>query len=387
MLALCFLSVGSSCERVDITPKPAAESVYVDKSEVAMILGNARLENCHIREVFDAVSASAGNGYDEEYTLRNIFDKPGSGVGEEYLNEAAKAQTKASDYSTPLRDIFIEHFSQQTKSGGSITAEEYLDYLRSSDFQIYWPYSENWDGNSLPVITFAPDNNAATNTGWYMDPDGQLHEVEVSEELAQKRPVWIINNNEDGLFTTLDIYKKNNPEWAEGGSIVIGPKTRTSTSELKTLILKDFTAKRNYDYWWQGASEFWVKIGSVENFRASTEAELKLYDPNITDFVVVVRRKEVGIPLALNTVLVSEWTDQLENCALMIVEDDGGTVNNWNCTAMVKYNSKSYGFEINIPYKSKDDIVWRGQLSRRYIESNQNVNGYFGDVMATFSIM
>ena len=103
MLALCFLPVGNACERVDITPKPAAETVYVDKSEVAMILGNARLENCHIREVFDAVSASTGNGYDEEYTLRNILDKPGSGVGEEYLNEEAKAQTKASDYSTPLR--------------------------------------------------------------------------------------------------------------------------------------------------------------------------------------------------------------------------------------------------------------------------------------------
>ena len=82
MLALCCLPVGSSCERVDITPKPSTETVYVDKSEVAMILGKARLENCHIREVFDAVSASAGNGYHEEYTHRNISDKTGSGVRE-----------------------------------------------------------------------------------------------------------------------------------------------------------------------------------------------------------------------------------------------------------------------------------------------------------------
>ena len=53
---------------------------------------------------------------------------------------------------------------------------------------------------------------------------------------------------------------------------------------------------------------------------------------------------------------------------------------------MVKYNSKSYGFEINIPYKDRDDIVWRGQLSSSFFEGKDEVSGRFGDVVVTFAL-
>ena len=32
--------------------------------------------------------------------------------------------------------------------------------------QIYWPYSENWDGKDLPIITFDPEDGAKTNIGY-----------------------------------------------------------------------------------------------------------------------------------------------------------------------------------------------------------------------------
>ena len=128
-------------------------------------------------------------------------------------------------------------------------------------------------------------------------------------------------------------------------------------------------------------------MGSVENFTASTEAELKLYNPSVTDFMIVVKRKNVGVPQPFNAVLVSEWTDQLASCAFMIVEDDGGTRTSWKCTALVRIESKSYGFELEIPINSRDDIVWRGQLSSRYILANDNVTGHFGDVDLKFQIV
>ena len=73
-----------------------------------------------------------------------------------------------------------------------------------------------------------------------------------------------------------------------------------------------------------GGSEFWIKIGAVEDFTAATEPELRLYQPSITDFMLVVRRDQVGEELPFNAVLVSEWTEQLNSCAYMMVEDDGG---------------------------------------------------------------
>ena len=123
-----------------------------------------------------------------------------------------------------------------------------------------------------------------------------------------------------------------------------------------------------------------MKCGAIEDFNASTEAELRLYTPSITDFLIVVRRKDVGKELTFNAVLVSEWTGMLDNCAFMMVEDDGGTQTSWKCSAMVKYNSRSYGFEIEIPLRSRDDIIWRGALTRSYIEKYNGVTGHFGDV-------
>ena len=103
--------------------------------------------------------------------------------------------------------------------------------------------------------------------------------------------------------------------------------------------------------------------------------------------MIVVKRNQMGVPQPFNAVLVSEWTEQLTHCALMITEDDGGTMTKWDCSAVVKVNSKSYGFDISIPFNKRDDIVWRGQLGYRWIESNSNVSGRFGDVSLTFEIL
>lgn len=363
----------------------------VDNADIVDVLTSVRLDAAQLWEVHDAVSESLENGYDEEYTLRDIFSSPGSGVGNERITGKAKAD---NEYARPLREVFVDFYSQKTKAPGesALTADEYLSYLQSSELQIYWPFSEEWDGHSYPVITFDPADGSDSNTGYCMDEYGQISEIEVTEDLARQRPVWIINRNSDAAYTTIDVMRKNNPDWAAGGTVVVGPSTKASqkppveTGPVKSLILKDFTMSRHYDTIFQGGSEFFVKLGSIESFTAKVIEDLEMYSPTITDFVVIVKRSQLAQPVELNTLLVSEWTSQLNSCAFMIIEDDGGKQTNWNCSATVKYNSKSYGFDMSIPYRDKDDIVWRGQLSRRFIESTSNVKGNFGDVQITFSV-
>ena len=125
----------------------------------------------------------------------------------------------------------------------------------------------------------------------------------------------------------------------------------------------------------------------MDDFTASTEAELKLYTPMVTDFMIVVKRSQVGKPQPFNAVLVSDWNPQMTHCALMITEDDGGTKTNWKCTALVRIASKSYGVELDLPFNSRDDIVWRGHLTSRWLESNSNTVGHFGDVDLTFELV
>lgn len=426
-LFLCagLLPLLFSCEKVigEDSSDNAVSPVALDR--VAAMLSELPLEPEHYREVHSAVESSSGNGYDEEYTMSDLFASPGKGVGD----SRTKAATVSKAYGRPLRELIREHVrasvatksvgagkadSDDSRSGNSNTAssgagmadsgfgddaDAYLAALESSDVQIYWPYSENWDGQSEPVFTFDPGDDSDVNIGYKVlrQPDGssRVEEVEVDEAFAENNPVWVVNRNSDCGFTSLEIMRREHPEWDNGGgALIIGGKRQASTSAvltrastLKTLVLKEFTMKRNYDCWFAGGSEFFIKAGSVNDFFASTEAELRLYTPQVTDFMVVVKRKQKGQPLPFNTVIVSDWSEQLTQVAFMITEDDGGTLDQWKCSAVVKIKSKSYGFDISLPFNSRDDIVWRGQLSRRYIDATSNLVGHFGDVDITFEVL
>lgn len=389
----------ASCERLDDRIDEKRDDLPLES--VAEILASVELEKEQMDEVHSAVTASAGNGYDEEYMMKDLFACPGTGVGED------KTKAGEENRSRPLRDLISEAVLALTKAESAallpegMGAEEFLEELEKSDIQIYWPYSELWDGITMPVLTFEPEDGADTNTGYEMvvDDRGERHieEVLVDEKMAMKRPVWVINRNSDSAYRTIELLRKMDPAWSEGGKVIVHPQGRNKAlqsktgddekEKVRTLVLKDFTMQRNYDCWFAGASEFFVKIGSVENFTACTEAEMKLYSPTITDFMIVVKRKEKGVKKEMNAVLVSEWTDQLESCAFLITEDDGGTKTSWKCEAIVKYQSKSFGINLELPFNTYDDIVWRGQLTSKYLEHTSSLSGQYGDLSLTFEIL
>ena len=398
---LCSMIIACiACEKIEEVNSDKTESINASPlslCEVAQMLSNVEIKKEQVKEVFNAVNSSSKNGYDEEYTMKDLFKVPGKGVGD-------NIKTKSfATYSQPLSTLIENYLKRQklTKSTqfGGLSAEDYIKMLSSSDIQIYWPYYEQWDGKTLPIITFDPQkkiipglplNIKESNIGYLLEKlqDGTqiIKEIEVTEEIAKQRPVWVINRNDDSAYSSIEVLRKNNPDWGKGGSISV-KSGEDSTEPLKSLLIKDITVMRNYDSWFRGASEFFIKCGSVENFRASTEAEMQLYNPSITDFMVVVKRKQIGQTIPFNVVLVSDWSEQLESCAFLVTEDDGGTKTSWKCNAMVKYNSKSYGFEMEIPYCSKDDIVWRGKLSRRYLDRYSNYMGNFGDMKITFQVV
>ena len=394
-LSLIMLAA-ASCEILDNDPDKHVkdeDSTYVGLEEVAELLALIPLKSSHVNEVHDAVASSSGNGYDEEYTMKDLFERPGAGVGDLEVRSGAI-------YENPLRDLIKEHVygMAATRSGAdALDPDRFLEELMSSDIQIYLPFSDSWDGEGMPIITYDPEDGSDKNMGYRLvvndDGSRSVESLVVDEALAEAEPVWVVNRNSDAGYATLEMLRREDPDWGEGGgTIIVRPscpetlKTRAEVS-VKSLILKDFTMNRSYDTWFAGASEFFVKTGSVEDFTASTEAELRLYSPTITDFLIVVKRSQIGEPLPFNAMLVSDWTGQMTHCAFMITEDDGGTITEWNCTALVRIASKSYGFEIKIPFNSRDDVVWRGQLSSRWLEANSNLVGHFGDVDLTFEVV
>ena len=244
--ALVLTGVLVSCETVDDDPQiHVDEENYVELSEVAQLFAGIPIQQCHLQEVHDAVCSSSGNGYDEEYTMKSLFESPGSGVGE-------SVDTRSADkYQKPLRSLIQEHLLSTKASGSLPDPQRWLDELVRSDIQIYWPYSDNWDGVSFPIITFDPEDDSDANVGYRIcvDKSGRhaVEEVIVDEAVAKSSPVWVINRNSDASFKTLEMLRKEDPNWGEGGGdIVVLPSSVTrSKTASKALVLKDFRMKNN----------------------------------------------------------------------------------------------------------------------------------------------
>ena len=375
---LLFLLMLAACGKTIVVdpemPDPEEPSSPIPLEGVAKLLSSLPIGPEQMSEVADAVNSSAGNGYDCEYTMQQLFSSPGSGIGE-------TEGTKAGKYSTPLRDLIADAVRTSTRAGEPLYGdpEDYLAALSASDLQIYWPYADSWNGSEAPVITFDPGNDSDVNTGYVLQPDGSVSEMIVGEDVAQERPVWVINRNTDSEYKSLEMLRREDPNWGNGGgNITITP--RGKSTEAKTLVIKTLCLDHQFDSWFAGGSELMFKMGAVESFKASSEAELRNYKPTVTDFLIVVKRGEVGITLPINTIMVSEWTKDLQSCAFMIHEDDGGAQDKWKCSAIVKWNSKSYGFETELPIRTRDDIVWRGQLTRSFVEKFSGKLAMFGEV-------
>ena len=365
--------VGISCSSGNLTPEtinPATE-VQFTKQSVAKMFSDIPLDIAQLEEVYNAVSQSCGSGYDEEYTLTNLMYAPGAGVG----------QTKAPQLGgTPLRDMIASYLMDRygTKAGGG-DVEKYLNALGDSDFQIYWPNSDEWDGRTFPIVTFDPGLGAESNYGYEISytPSGVkvVDSVFVDEKTAMKRPVWVINSNVDRNYKPVEYLLRES-----------GPAA-TRASSQKQLVIKDFTMLRNYDSWFAGASEFVIKAGFLSNRSVSyTQAELMDYYPEMTDMMLSVKRKDLGRTLPMDALLVSGLDENMENMVFMITEDDGGPRTSWKCAATVKIKSKSYGIDIELPYNENDDIVWRGNLAMSFFDGSRPVQGRFSDVKITFAL-
>ncbi len=210
----------SSCQKDGSGDHLNVSSDY-SLEEVAKIMTELPIGIAHVDEVFDAVSSSSYNGYDEEYMFSDLLTRPGEGVG----NLKGAAGTSAtlmseSKYSNPLRNLLSDYFAEhpRTKSGGP---EESLRALMESGIQIYWPYSEEWDGESFPIVTFDPENGQESNIGYELvtSADGTtgVKEVTVDEDLARQHPVWVINRNDDSEYSPISIFSGKQYLMSENG--------------------------------------------------------------------------------------------------------------------------------------------------------------------------
>ena len=168
LLSAALLSL-QACDETSqplISPEAPSATLELTPYSVARTLSGVPFTIDQVREVWDGVNASSANGYDEEYTFSDMFSSPGRGVGDELSG------TRSSG-------VYPEPFSK-------LIASRLGESVASSDLRIYWPYSEDWDGVSMPAITFCPEVALESHVAYQREelPGGKwiVKEIPVDED-------------------------------------------------------------------------------------------------------------------------------------------------------------------------------------------------------------
>lgn len=144
---------------------------------------------------------------EETEKLHNIVtDAVNAGLDEiVYLKEYASAQSAqnkiSQQKSTAISEKFKEDMQAEKAEGMLKTySSGYLEsYILDNDrLHIYWPYSEDWDHETMPVVAYAPEMISSPFAyGYRCGPKANpLFLIRIDEEYCQTHPVLIISESE-----------------------------------------------------------------------------------------------------------------------------------------------------------------------------------------------
>ncbi|MDR0748985.1 MAG: hypothetical protein LBF62_05390 [Tannerellaceae bacterium] len=324
-----------------------------------------------VKEVKAGVETSLLYGLDEELRFREILKSD-----DNKLRSASKSL---------LAEKLEEAFGNigKTKSATeALNGDELETFVLNDNVQIYWPYSERWDGKEIPFVTYAPTDKDADDVTDVMayrkivNPDGtsRIESRMVNEAYAKEHPVWIINKNEMD-YEELPDFKAG--EFEKNGRLFVSDllpdarnnKTLRARTPLVVFYLGKLTVTTQHDSWIAGGSEFEFTNAQPLAPGYTTTGNTKVWSNwsrgQISD----------GITKGIWQVLNMDWTvEQVQN-GLKVVETDDGKSTAWKLDLGVKLaNDKGLGFTVSasIPFNNNDDEIYEKILMRSYMTDSES---------------
>lgn len=372
---IAYLSLGLfSCTNTDepMTPQTPAgvsdKSVNDDTKAIADLMTSIPLSEDIVNEVFSAVSAGLENGIEESYYFADV-------MAESSTKSATRSDNSGANLGNELRRLLTT-----TRSSAGVDA----DILEYGDYQIYWPYSEDWDGKTKPVITFVPEDNSQLWNYGYRQTEEGVETIIVNEEFMEKNPVWIINKA-DIPYDELPNF--NNNECSKNGiyycpqnvtpskiSTSNSNETRAGGTPVYTVYLGKFMSEKNYDSVWNGGSEFAIQMGAIENMVITSQEQLRSTSPTVTYIRITRSRKDIKKKrwIESNTVLSSDWQPNENNAGFCIYEEDQGGTKYWEMSLSTKIKGIDIPFTLKMPYGSGDDLIYKIVYHRNFMFSTNN---------------
>lgn len=345
---------------------------------IAEILADMDLSQEIIQEVHNSVTTGLKKGLEEAYFFKEI-------LSEDPQNNII-TRSSSEKLGTRLRE-----YIQKTRVIGNEDADDVDLYaMENSNLQIYWPYSEDWDGYTKPIVTYFPeDPNQDWNYAFYKTSDG-IQSIRVDELYMMNKPVWVINESDipysqlgnflssfDNISGTLTPKNPVNPNSGNSTSdtnLLINPGIQISP--VYTTYVGKFMSTKNYDNIFAGGSEFVIQAGSTSNFHITDPAQLVSLNPNVSYLKITYSRSDVKHKrwkeFNYSCPIVTNWYPELNNIALLILEEDQGGTRKWEASLNLVIDNKNYSLSCSIPYGSGDDLIYKQTFDRSFILSSNN---------------
>lgn len=354
--------------------KSSDNNVSENSENIAQLMASITLTKEIVNEVFSATQNGIENGIEESYYFADVLSEDATAKSA----SRASSESQKSFLGRELRSAL-----RKTRSHSQIDA----DLLQYGDYQIYWPYSEDWDGETQPVITYVPkDENQLWNYG-YKQTDNGIETVIVDEKYMESNPVWIINKAD---FSYDELPNFNNGEYVKNGISYCPRKvvkketsnqtnsTRASGLPVYTVYLGKLMSEHQYDKVWSGGSEFAIRMGAIEHMEITSEEQVDSKNARINYVRVCRSRKDIKKKRwaeLTGCVLSSDWQPNENNAAFSIYEEDQGGSKNYEASLSVKILGKDIGFSIKMPYGSHDDKIYNQIYTRNFMFSTNNTPG------------
>ncbi|MEN5197497.1 hypothetical protein [Sphingobacterium faecium] len=401
-----FLAL-SSCQKNDSVNMNTTETTQILKlelnsflnkddpySNMAKIIANATLDKNIVEEVYHNAKLSISLGLDETFYFRDVVNDV------KKINKNIKSDLFISFINKNLNASNV--LSQKTRSEGTKSAlvDKAKSLLLEEDYQVYWPYVEDWDGKETPAIAFVDSSNQHNDKIAALILSGvnpvKFDTIIIDEDYATKHPVWVLSKKADltydeipalaaGERTKGNVYFSKE-EQLTSKSVVVKEALRanvnssnSTTNQIYNVKLGRFMATKQWDPWLKGGSEFYLLFtetsvnssvgGSANEIGSSTSINMIFVDrPRKT-----IKKKQ-WVDVYKNA--VSNWRPEVHKSTLVIMEKDwegwGVDERKIPYDIPVTVGGKTYNIKGDIIIEKRDDHITTKVYDRNYVFSNLN---------------
>lgn len=331
----------------------------IEISDVAQLISMIEIDDEVMNEVKTGIENSCKYGLDEEYRFKDMLNPGESKISRSnnipILIQRMKAKYEELNLTTSNSDFF--------------------NFLVNSDLQIYWPYSDNWNGMDKPIIVCGSKDDKLVYI--FKGNSNEIDTIPFTKEFVKQNTVWVISENSTPYDELPNFYKDEFIN--KDGVVFISRYAAVRMSRNNRIIGSDsgiYLDKINALHSYEGG----LSAGGPELNFIWCHAGMSISN-SPTGFVNTYRYNmkgsEVGKEIQLNYQIRNSWPkNEVEN-VLVVFDSDGGK--NKTTTRNMKFIDlfgKETIVSAKFKYERRDEFIFDKTFTRKQIyEDNYAVSG------------